>query len=377
LSRLCVRAYNVRFGDAILVTVPDRGADGIEVTRHILIDVGNVLSGAGGIDEVFRDVVDDVRRRLDGRPLDLYVMTHEHLDHVQGLPSAARSGREFAVDHAWLPASSEPGYFERFAKARRQKELALSAYERIRTAVAERGLASAPHVASLLANNDPASTASCVAYLQGMATKRTTYVHRGVRLRSGVHHPFQEARLSIWAPEQDTSAYYGRLAPFSTAPRARALRPPPGVDAAAFDDLMRYLESGLGDSMLCIDRAANNTSVVFALEWRGWRLLFAGDAELASWAAMAEHGVLKPVNLLKVAHHASHNGTPPEAVLDAVLPPHREGVRKRCALVSTWPDTYSGVPDENTMSRIGRRVDEIVSTRSVATGDAVTIEFEG
>ena len=50
---------------------------------------------------------------------------------------------------------------------------------------------------------------------------------------------------------------------------------------------MRYLESGLGDSMLFIDRAANNTSVVFAVEWRGWQLLFPGDAELASWATMA------------------------------------------------------------------------------------------
>lgn len=377
MSRLSVRAYNVRFGDAILVTVPDRGVDGIEVARHILIDVGNVLSGAGGLDDMFPDVISDIHSRLDGRPLDLYVMSHEHLDHVKGLLSAANAGREIAVDHAWLPASSEPGYYQRFTKARRQKALALSTYERIRTEIAERGLESVPHVASMLANNDPSSTASCVAYLQSIARKRTTYVYRGLRLRTGVHHPFQEARLTIWAPEEDSSAYYGRLTPFSATSRKRALRPPPGVGVEAFGDLIRYLESGLGDSMLYIDRAANNTSVVFTLEWRSWRLVFPGDAELASWALMKARGVLEPVDFLKVSHHASHNGTPPDEVLDTVLPERRTGARKRVALVSTWPETYSGVPDEFTLARLRGRVDEIVSTTSVATGDAVTVEFEG
>ena len=42
-DKLRVRLYNIRFGDAVLVTVPDNGT-----TRHILIDVGNVLVGEGG-----------------------------------------------------------------------------------------------------------------------------------------------------------------------------------------------------------------------------------------------------------------------------------------------------------------------------------------
>ena len=322
VSSLRVSVYNVRFGDAILVSVPDRDADGNEVARHILIDVGNVLSGAGGVDAMFPGVVSDVRRRLGGRPLDLYVMTHEHLDHVQGLPVAAQAGVELDVDYAWFPACAEPGYYERFTTARRQKEQVESTYARVRAAVAARGLGASPLVRSMLDNNDPASTASCVAYLQRLATKRTSYVHRGFRLRAGVHHPFREARLSLWAPEQDTSTYFGRPTPFATTCGARP-RPPEGVDPKAFRDLLRYLESGLGDSMLFIDRAANNTSIVFTLEWRGWRLLFAGDAELASWSMMAEREVLKPVHLLKVGHHGSHNGTPPDSVLDALLPSRR------------------------------------------------------
>ena len=51
MSKLRVRAYNVRFGDAILVSVPEKRGSR-EVTRTILIDVGNVLSGCGGEDSV-------------------------------------------------------------------------------------------------------------------------------------------------------------------------------------------------------------------------------------------------------------------------------------------------------------------------------------
>jgi len=44
MSALKVTAYNVKFGDAILVAVPE-GKRGSTVIRHILIDVGNVLAG--------------------------------------------------------------------------------------------------------------------------------------------------------------------------------------------------------------------------------------------------------------------------------------------------------------------------------------------
>ena len=52
MSALRVRVYDVRFGDAILVSVPDRVGRRTTI-RHILIDVGNVLSGRGGDDAYF------------------------------------------------------------------------------------------------------------------------------------------------------------------------------------------------------------------------------------------------------------------------------------------------------------------------------------
>ena len=94
---LRVRIYNVRFGDAVLVTVPDRD-DGHTTTRHMLVDFGNVLANGGGEDAVFKPIVEDILSVLDGTPLDLYVMTHEHMDHVQGPLFASK---EFGLDLPW------------------------------------------------------------------------------------------------------------------------------------------------------------------------------------------------------------------------------------------------------------------------------------
>jgi beta-lactamase superfamily II metal-dependent hydrolase len=148
------------------------------------------------------------------------------------------------------------------------------------------------------------------------------------------------------------------------------------VEQDAFDALVEFSRSGLGDAMLAIDRAANNTSVVFSIEWRGWRLLFSGDAELRSWRTMERKRQLRPVHFVKVGHHASHNGTPSEDVLERILPIRRTDSRKRTALVSTCEHTYNGVPDHDTLARLERRVDALVQTTEVAVGSAVEIRFD-
>jgi hypothetical protein len=273
VSRLTVTAYNVRFGDALLISVPER-RDGGELVRHILLDVGNGLAGPGSDDAVYRNVVQDILDRLDGSPVDLYVMTHEHLDHVQGLLAAEKLGLTVPVDYAWLTASAREGYYDRFPEARKRLDLYRAEYERIRLAVARLGLLSLDPIRAFIDNNNPRSTAACVRYLRKVAAKKTSYVHRQFRMIPGKHHPFREAQLSIWGPELDTSAYYGRVRPLmpvtasSPETRAEPLRPPPGVDPEGFRVLVDFLQSGVGDNVLAIDRAANNTSVVLELEWR-------------------------------------------------------------------------------------------------------------
>jgi beta-lactamase superfamily II metal-dependent hydrolase len=380
-ENLVVRMYNIRFGDAILVTVPDKDpATGQTTTRRVLIDVGNAPkvagTGQGGSDEVFEAVIGDILDQLDGQPLDLYLMTHEHLDHVQGLffASAKLPGLDLArrlkIQHVWLTASAAPDYYDKHPEAKKQRLVFEDMYRRVSALMAARPAAATQGVLDLLANNDPTKTRPCVEFLRTLRPDKTHYIHREAELQET--HPFREAKLSVWAPEEDTSDYYGRFQQLDTGavPLASAAAeeldasvtlaspdpiPPPGVDVGAFLRLVRARRSGAIDNLFEIDKAANNTSVVFALEWRGWRLLFAGDAEIRSWKTMARERVLKPVHFLKVSHHGSHNGTPTNDIFEAILPATPPDNRTRQAVISTWEDTYPGIPHSPTNARLAER----------------------
>ncbi|MBI4918058.1 MAG: hypothetical protein HY825_19625 [Acidobacteria bacterium] len=398
---LTVRIYNVRFGDAILVTVPDRDPDTQETTtRRILVDVGNVSegtgTGGGGDDEVFEPVLESILQELGGEPLDLYVMTHEHLDHVQGLFYAATKlpglhlDTRFKVNNVWLTGSAHPDYYDTHPDARRKKLEFDAMYRRLAAFLRLHAASAASGLMEILANNDPTKTAPCVAYLRGLSPARTTYLYRGVGLEG--RHPFREATFSVWAPEEDTSDYYGSFQSIdggavpllatgtsseqpAPAPLADPL-PPPGVDVGAFLNLVAARRSGIADNLLAIDQAANNTSVVFSLSWRGWNLLFPGDAEVRSWKTMNKKGVLAPVHFLKVAHHGSHNGTPADKIFDAILPESPPDAKPRRAAVSTWQDTYSGIPHPPTDARITSRC-TLKSTLDNPDAPFYEIEFPG
>ena len=385
-NRLRVRVYNVRFGDAILVTVPDKDpANGKITRRNILIDVGNSLNKAGGDDDVFKPVTEDIIKQLHGRPLDLYVMTHEHMDHVQGLYYAERKiytndwvKNTLKVDTAWLTASAAEDYYERYPSAERQKLAMQEAYKRI--AMHLKGSTAAEPFQTLLDINNPRSTKDCVAYLRELApAARTHYVHRGFDVTG--KHPFREARFEIWAPEEDTSHYYMNLTPMALDAGARVsgvgqksmLVPPSGVDTGAFYDLVEARANGFSDNLLAIDKAANNTSVVLMIAWRGWRLLFAADAQLESWRTMDDNGVLKQAHYLKVSHHGSHNGTPAPDLLDKVLPLPAGGSKKGRAVISTWENQYGGIPHEPTNEKLRARTG-LRSTLDTANRDALYMD---
>ena len=234
-------------------------------------------------------------------------------------------------------------------------------------------------------NNDYRNTDACVEYLRHLAPK-PAYVYRGCKLAGT--HPFREAKLKIWAPEEDTSVYYGRFQPMAlgagaaagggTAPGAADVEPPPGVDAGAFYDLVASRSSGCVDNLLAIDRAANNTSVVFSLEWRGWRLLFAGDAERRSWDEMNKHDLFAPVHFLKVSHHGSCTGMPEPEILERVLPEKPPDRKSRRAVVSAYPGTYKGVPDKTLVkSELGPRCDvAYVGMEAASDGQYLDFKFK-
>ena len=384
---LRIRSYNVRFGDAILITVPDRANSGKLTERHILIDVGNVLSGAGGDDSVFVPILEDVLKVTRGAPLDLYVMTHEHMDHVQGLLAGFKHGVDIKANHVWITASAAPNYYDHHPEAKKKFQLAMRAYMSL-----ERQLAAAPQdvndrLYARMLNNNPRKTADCVEHIREniCEPENIHYVHREYDLKNA--HPFEEAKFEIWAPEEDTSIYYGRFQPLALGldnvgdgqeekQRLQRPAPPAGVDVGAFNNLLDRRESGAYDNLMAIDKARNNTSLVFSLEWRDWRLLFAGDAEVRSWKTMNKFGVIKPVHFLKVSHHGSHNGTPSGEILEALLPANPGDTKERHALISTCDDTYSGVPHEPTTSALSALC-SILDTRQIADGESLDLELKG
>jgi beta-lactamase superfamily II metal-dependent hydrolase len=401
MDTLRVRVYNVRFGDAILISVPDLGPGGETTLRHILIDVGNSFSKEGGLNDVFAPVVEDILTELDGKGLDLYVMSHEHMDHVEGLQYVDDTiyhgtlKDKLGIRHAWFTASSAPDYYDRpeHKKAKEKHEQAKKALKSIASYLAAVPPDDLPEgMETLLGINSLAGTNQCVEYLQNLAPQDCThYVYHEVDL-TGLHN-FQEARFDIWAPEEDTSVYYGRFQPMalnflpavqvrgSNKPRKGTIIdpvPPPGVDASAFYHLVERRKSGVTENLMAIDKAANNTSVVFSLEWRGWKLLFAADAELRSWQTMKKLGLLKPVDFLKVGHHGSQNATPPPEILHEILPVNPD--REHKAVVSTFygkdPGHYPGVPDPDTLDRV-KACWTLYDTRDVDFGKYIDILFEG
>ncbi|NPV39726.1 MAG: hypothetical protein HPY72_00070 [Anaerolineae bacterium] len=373
MDALRVRIYNVRFGDGILLTIPDRDKKGKVTERHILIDVGNALNKEGGADAVFKPVVADIVEELAGRPLDLYIMTHEHMDHIQGLPYAERyvytqsetQLRDLLnTQYAWLTASAAEDYRNTHPKAEKAElnferdYAAISSYIHSSAYVEASGAQQLAYMQTLLDINNPRSSQENVDYLRKLA-RHTYYVYRGVKL--GRKHPFKETKFEIWAPEEDTSVYYGNyqspalgVAEEGAGAGESAWQeccPPAGVDASAFYNLIEARRQ-CAESLLAIDKAQNNTSVVCCIEWRGWRLLFTGDAEIKSWKIMKDQNQLREVDFLKISHHGSHNGTPGESILDVILPKRAAKGKERRAAVSTWRDTYSGVPDAATLKRL-------------------------
>jgi hypothetical protein len=388
MADLVVRLYNVRFGDAVLVSIPDE-EDCSPVERHILFDFGNALSRAGGVDAVLVPVVDDLIARLGGAPLDLYVMTHEHLDHVQGLFYAAEAhGKAVAAKQAWLTRSADPHYYATHPDARRKRLAALAAYRLTAARLPAAALAS-PYLSMLLATNDTRSTKKCIDYLREKLTPAdgVHYVDRTTDLST--LQPATSATIRLLAPEEDTADYYRSFTALAdglrlagdevvddldlglepdSASAAGGPLPPRGVDAGAFYNLLDIRHGNAASSLLSIDRAANNTSIVLLLEWKGWRLLFTGDAEKPSWRTMGRLGLVEPVHFLKISHHGSETGMPPPEILDALLPVPAPGAPRARAAVSTYPGNYPGVPNEGTLTALRARAD-VLSTLDLAPGE--------
>ncbi|BCT90994.1 hypothetical protein LYSHEL_00180 [Lysobacter helvus] len=378
---ITVRAYVVGFGDCILLRLPDGNA-----TRHVLIDFGRAPNDPGSVGR-FPDIARDIEKQCDGH-LDLVVVTHEHLDHMEGFYREREVFDRMDVDRVWMSLPSSPTYYHDYPNARLQKIVRDNLAEFAGNA-ARKGIAFHPAFLSLLQNN--LANKQRMDYVRKLGAQPPLYLARGTKGKAAEKWS-KHIHVRVLAPEADTSKYYGRTAKsraligalrltaagdrqaasagdpweFATVPRA-ADDDLPGLTASDFARLRRAIrEDGVAAARF-IDRAQNNTSLALLVECAGKRLLLPGDAEIESWRMIEEHApdAIAPVDFLKVAHHGSHNGTPMH-LLDKLLPKARKAKAK--VLVSTKRNVYgtqNPVPDRSTLDELRTRCSELTTTDGV------------
>lgn len=382
-----IRAYVVGFGDCVLLSLPDD-----KRLRHVLVDFGRAPNDSASLGR-FPAIANDIAERCEGR-LDLIVVTHEHLDHLEGFYREREVFDRIDVEQVWMGLPSDENYYANYPGARLQK--------RVREAVGEfalhadrKGIALHPAFRSLLQNN--LANADRIDYLRKLGRKPPLYLARG-KTGSAATRWSRHIKVRVLAPEEDTSTYYGRSGrsralmseltkglrgaaadgaiaktskegsawDFANVPRA-VDGDLEGFSASDYGRLRRAIrEDGVAAARF-IDRAANNTSLCLLLQAAGKRLLLPGDAELESWDKIRENCAkdLAPVDFLKVSHHGSHNGTPPD-LLDTLLPVRRADRAK--ILVSTKRDVYgtkNPVPDKSLLAELKRRCAQLVTTDGV------------
>jgi beta-lactamase superfamily II metal-dependent hydrolase len=95
----------------------------------------------------------------------------------------------------------------------------------------------------------------------------------------------------------------------------------------------------------------NNLSLCVLFSYGGKKLLFTGDAQYGAWKAIYKDtnllDQLDEIELLKVSHHGSHNGTPASLV---------RGMGRFVSLVSTnegWP--WKSIPKKRLLHALDRR----------------------
>jgi metal-dependent hydrolase (beta-lactamase superfamily II) len=310
------------------------------------------------------------------------VITHEHLDHIEGFYSTKSvfgDPSRMKVDYVWMSLPSDPDYYDDYPSAEPHKRLRemTAAYHK---ALTRRSLELAPGFETMLRNN--LSNVDRLNFIKGLANKSVKYLRRGNRTQN---RAFSDATAHILAPEKDMSVYYSSSAHNSVTAMAEALSPtsaqaadwwsfpkaatvddgrPPNLTERDWNQLKAGIEGGGPEAIRTIDKAQNNTSLVFILEVDGKRLLFPGDAEIESWELLQDKASsqMKPVDFLKVSHHGSHNGSL-ESAMDKLLP--KSNAANAVVMVSTKSKVYgtvNPVPDEDTLLDLEGRCSQLIST---------------
>ena len=385
---ITLRAYNVLFGDALLVSWDE--ADGV---HHAWVDFGNFHNDANA---VFEKVYNDVLQRTAGK-LDLLVITHRHLDHMEGFFSLRKRFKtDFTIERLWH-AHVTPTLDHVFEIAER------TICNRLPASIPD----SDTDIGRAFRNNFGAQGDKIRQQMAdilneiGVPASRVFKIHRGVDLKPALPPGLKKLGIEVFGPEQDSNRY---LQPLEHALQARGVfisavngrvkvtkeDPFDGVRAVKFKKsalagladvarLRRQLQTGGLSVLAAVDTTRNNTSIVMRLTHGSARLLLVGDAEEMSWEIMRKNGASLKADVIKVGHHGSINASP-EWSFKTVMPTK---LASNAAVISTDDDRFTGeneVPKDSVLKGWRARLknpSRLLRTDAKNLGESVSVTLEG
>ncbi len=408
-----VRMYQVGFGDCLLLSFGYRDS----TERHMLLDFGSTSRADGAPTTL--GIAKSIAERTGGA-LDVLVVSHRHRDHLSGF-GVARTRDAIAALHpklVVLPWTERPEEDEEarepanasFLKAlTRSRSFAAavdgaapakgtgSGTELVRAAREEIGNAAA---VEWLVEAAKAASAAYAHAEQPDAEKAITRFLPGVKVEIlGPPTPTQWPEVQHQRADDDDEYWvrtppllsryyaadaskriYGEADAEVPLPTSYARSDPlPGPDRWIAARIRRHELVAMTNIVRWLDDALNNTSLILLIEAPGKRLLLPGDAQIENWGwtlnRLSKERALKKrlsnVDLYKVGHHGSRNGTPPSLL---ALWANRDTERGRMvALMST----RAGVHGSTDATAVPRQtlVQALIDVADVYTTEGTAASF--
>lgn len=343
-----VRMYQVGFGDCILLSF-DYGHGHPE--RHMLIDFGTTSRPRGAPSPT--TIAKSIAKRTGGS-LDVLAISHRHRDHLSGLAVDASAAilDQLSPKLIVLPWTEDPAAPADAEEPDVGLRAAFTSARQFAAAIQDKAPSQGPGSRSELvrAARAEVANAEAVEWLGTAAAKaQAEYLHAGMKSRIGEFIPGVEVEVlgppkpSQWPEVRNQRAedpeYWmlgaKMLEHFYTADPGHRLYgstgselplptdfrradPPPGPNRWILARLRRQEMAAMTTIVRWLDDALNNTSLVLLIKGADKTLLFPGDAQIENWGwALDEMGrrpslrkALGDIDLLKVGHHGSRNGTP-------------------------------------------------------------------
>jgi hypothetical protein len=405
-SKLTVRAYNVGFGDALLLIFE---YDGKAHKRHVLIDCGSVQKPEDAKGSRILAVAQHIAETTGGT-LDAIVVTHRHADHISGFARSPKGNGPGDIIRALKPrlivqpwtekpgaksdwkGPTEPSSGDRsqafldtlrnvhvvssivMAEARNSRarfELMGAAAENQSDPNASRNLQSmtGKHKYVFYGESsglEPILPGVKVAVLGPPTAAQSAFITGAYAKESSEYWNFCQSwfAMSQGIRRIGKAAENGKLVIRPLFPKfahCRWMEAP--VDVRWFIARVRQVRDDQLRSLVhTMDGVLNNTSVILLMEVGGRKLLFPGDAQWENWSyALSKtrqpalgknpkknNPVLNDVDLYKVGHHGSLNATP-RSVWDAFgKRSTRKAGNRLTTLMSTRSNSKYGDADRGT-----------------------------